>query len=200
MKFIVFILFLTIGYTLSSQSIISSQTQVRTCLQENECSLTNSSSYLFYDETKNQFYLKVDFNKLKTGQDSVDYWLNDLSDTYLYFIAPLQKENFPSLSNANAKTFYVNGKVLLNNIWHDQKIELSIFLTDNSSLNFSQTANKYMNYKVSFGFPVVPKDYKIHKKAHHLKNTIFISIGLGQINLLEPGMEAYLKEVYDAQH
>ena len=57
-----------------------------------------------------------------------------------------------------------------------------------------------MNYKVSFGFPVVPKDYKIHKKAHHLKNTIFISIGLGQINLLEPGMEAYLKEVYDAQH
>lgn len=196
MKHILFVLLLFIEFALSGQSLVSSQTQVRTCVQTNECSIKNNSSYLFYDESKNQFYLKIDFNKLRTGEDSLDYWLDDLSDTYLYAKVPFQKENFPQLSNTNAKTFKINGQIYFNYIWHNQEIELSIYSIENSGLSQSQTINKYTNYKVNFGFSVLPKDFKIHKKAHHLKNTIFVSIGMGHINLLEPGMEGYVKEVY----
>ena len=184
------------SFVVSAQSLVSSHTSVRTCVSDKECSSVSSSSYVFYDESKNAFYLKIDFDKLKVGVDSLDYWLDDLNDTYLFFKAPLRKEDFPTLSNSNAKTFKVNGQLFINDVWRSQSIELSIFGTENSSLNFSQNANPYKNYKVSFGFSIVPKEFKLHKKPHHLKDVIYISIGMGQINLLEPGMESFVQEAY----
>src|SRR5690606_14951365 len=86
----------------SGQDVIPSNTYVRTCLNDIECSSINSSSFLFYDESNSKFYIKIDFNMMKTGNDSVDFWLEDLSDTYFYFKAPLLRENFPDLSSYNA--------------------------------------------------------------------------------------------------
>lgn len=182
---------------IKAQSIISSVAGVRTCLNNQECSSNNSASYLFYDESKNAFYLKLDFNALRTGVDSMDIWLDDLKNKYLYFKAPLRKEEFPALSNNNAKTIQVNAQVFMNQIWDDQPVEISIFSTENSHLNFGQTASPYNNYKASFGFSLDPKTFKLDTMPHHLTETIFISIGLGFINPLEPGMEKYVKEAYD---
>lgn len=185
------------GVVAQTQSIISSIAGVRTCLNNTECSSVNSASYLFYDEAKAAFYLKLDFNALRTGVDSMDVWLDDLKDKYLYFKAPLRKEEFPALSNSNAKTYKVNAQVFMNQVWEDQPAEISIFTTENSQLNYGQTDSHYNKYKVSFGFSLDPRTFKLDTMPHHLTETIFISIGLGFINPLEPGMEKYVKEAYD---
>ena len=183
--------------TLRGQSIISSIAGVRTCLNNTECSSNNSASYLFYDESKNAFFLKLDFNALRLGVDSLDVWLDDLKDKYLYFKAPLRKEEFPNPSNNNAKTISVNAQVFVNQVWDDQPVEISIFSTENSSLNFNQTVSKYNNYKASFGISLDPHTFKLDTMPHHITETIFISIGLGYINPLEPGMEKFVRDVYD---
>jgi len=188
---------LPFGVFSQTQSIISSVAGVRTCLNNTECSSVNSASYLFYDEAKAAFYLKLDFNALRTGVDSMDIWLDDLKDKYLYFKAPLRKEEFPSLSNSNAKTYKVNAQVFMNQVWEDQPVEISIFTTENSQLNYGQTDSQYNKYKVSFGFSLDPRTFKLDTMPHHLTETIFISIGLGFINPLEPGMEKFVKEAYD---
>jgi hypothetical protein len=188
---------LPFGVFSQTQSIISSIAGVRTCLNNTECSSLNSASYLFYDEAKNAFYFKLDFNALRTGVDSMDVWLDDLKDKYLYFKAPLRKEEFPSLSNSNAKTYQINAEVFMNQVWEAQSVDISIFTTENSQLNYGQTSSNYNKYKVSFGFSLDPRTFKLDTMPHHLTETIFISIGLGFINQLEPGMEKFVKEAYD---
>ncbi len=197
MRWLYILALLPFGVFSQTQSIISSVAGVRTCLNNTECSSVNSASYLFYDEAKAAFYLKLDFNALRTGVDSMDIWLDDLKDKYLYFKAPLRKEEFPSLSNSNAKTYKVNAQVFMNQVWEDQPVEISIFTTENSQLNYGQTDSQYNKYKVSFGFSLDPRTFKLDTMPHHLTETIFISIGLGFINPLEPGMEKFVKEAYD---
>lgn len=197
MKKALIALLFSMSFIAEAQSIISSVAGVRTCLNNQECSSSNSASYLFYDESKNAFYLKLDFNALRTGVDSMDLWLDDLKNKFLYLKAPLRKEEFPALSNNNAKTIKVNAEVYINQIWDSQWIEISIFSTENSHLNFNQTPGAYNNYKASFGFSLEPRTFKLDTMPHHLTETIFVSIGLGFINLLEPGMEKYIREAYD---
>ena len=57
---------------------------------------------------------------------------------------------------------------------------------------------KRIKVVVSFNFslPIAPKDFKIHKKPHHLTKTIFIGLALGRINLLLPGQETILGDAY----
>ncbi|MCU0361512.1 MAG: hypothetical protein MUF75_12520 [Bacteroidia bacterium] len=197
MRWLYILALLPFGAFSQTQSIISSVAGVRTCLNNTECSSSRSASYLFYDEAKNAFYLKLDFTALRTGVDSMDTWLDDLKGKYLYLKAILRKEEFPMLSNSNAKTYALNAQVYMNEVWEAQPIELSIFTTENSHLNYGQTVSNYNNYKVSFGFSLDPKTFKLDTMPHKLTETIFISIGLGFINELEPGMEKFVKEAYD---
>src|SRR5688500_19051442 len=110
MKTALFISAFIISFALKGQDVHPSNTYFRTCLSDIECSSINSSSYLFYDEVKSEFYIKIDFNKLKTGVDSVDFWLQELTGSYLYFKAPLLKEQLPSFSNYNRKTVKLIGQ------------------------------------------------------------------------------------------
>jgi hypothetical protein len=187
---------LFLAASLNAQNLVPSNTYVRTCLNDVECSSINSSSHIFYDEAKAQFYLKLDFNAMKTGQDSVDFWLNDLSDTYFFFKASLPREQFPNLSSYNAKTFKMDGQAFLNNIWRHQVIDISIYRAENDLINNSTNANKFDAYKVNFSFSFQPKEFNIHKKPQRLTNTIFVGVGGGQINLLKAGMENQVGEAY----
>ncbi len=196
-KFLIVALFFLCGKYFS-QGIISSNSFIQTCLNKTQCFSINNSSTLFYDETKNAFYLKIDFNKFKTGQDTLDDWLDDLSSTNLYFKAPLDKEQLQSgYSNHHIKTFKIQGKTYLNGIWHNQDIEMNIYSSENSVSEIKNNQNIYDNLKVNFSLALSPKDFKIHKKPHHLKKTILIGVTLGRINLLQPGMQELLKEAYD---
>ena len=193
-----FLLFSLCQSKFFSQGITSSNTFIQTCIHQTQCFSINNSSYLFYDESKNAFFLKVDFTKFKTGQDTLDDWLNDLASTYLYFKASVDKEVFQSgLANHHIKILKLHGYAFLNGVWHKQNVEMSIFNSDNGLLSTSGNNLNYDSFKVNFSISLVPKDYRIHKKPHHLKKTIFIGITLGRINLLNSNTELIPQEVLD---
>jgi len=194
-----FILLLTFATVTNSraQSIISSNTYIQACLDKTQCSAINNSSYLFYDENSSNLFLKIDFASFKTGQDSIDDWLNDLTGTFLYFKAPLQQEAFRGLSNHNHKTVTLNGQLFLNGLWRNKSIELTLFTSDNSIISTNTNGNLYDDVKANFSFSISPKDYKLHKKAHHLRKSIFVAISLGRFNLLLPDAKHLLGEAYD---
>lgn len=181
------------------QELVSSNTAVESCNDQKDCITTKSGSYLFFDETKNEFYLKLDFSKFRTEGDTMDNWINQMSDSLLYFKAILAEEDFPTLSNQNTKTIRLNGRLFYNNIWKDQVVDLNVFPTENTIVpNSTSTSNnfKYDNYKVSFDIPFVPKDFKAYKKLYYNNQTVNIAVNLGRIILLRPGMEFHLKDIY----
>ena len=194
-----FIIVLFIVFSkISAQEIVSSSSSIESCADSANCYNIKGPAYLFYDESKNDLLLKIMFTDFKRQGDTSDNWLNRTSDSILYFKADLQKEQFPTLSNQNTKTIELNGQVYFNNTWRDQKINLSIFSSENSIVNTSNTnANfKYDNYKVNFSLPFVPKQFKAYRKSNYTKQTISINITMGRINLLKPGMENLLKDIY----
>jgi hypothetical protein len=195
--FLFFILVFFVSVRIYSQSIISSNTYIRTCIDKTECSSINNASYLFYDENNNTLYLKVDFNTFKSGQDSIDDWLEDLTGTFLFYKVSFPKEEFIGLSNHRHKTLKLNGQVYLNGIWHNQSVDLTLFSTENSIMTSNTNGNSYDDYKVNFSLSLAPKDFKLHKKPHHLRKTIFIGIALGRINLLQSGAQQILGEAYN---
>lgn len=190
------LVFLFLSVCIKSQLIISSSTFIQTCVQKTQCFSINNASFLFYDESKQALYLKLDFNKFKTGQDTIDDWLTDLTSTNLYFKAPLGAEQFTNLSNHNHKTLKLNGQVYLNGIWHSQTVELSLFVTESNLLNNNNNESIYDVLKMNFSLSILPRDFKVHKKPHHLRKTIFIGISLGRVNQLRPGQEQLLEEAY----
>jgi hypothetical protein len=179
-----------------SQNVRPSNTYVRTCISDIECSSINSSSYIFYDEVKGDFYLMIDFNRLKTGIDSVDFWLNDLAGTNFYFKAPLPPDQLPGVSNYNHKTFKLTGQAFLNDIWRDQTMEVTMIRADHDMLSNTIDADKYEALKVNLSFSIMPRDFRIHKKPQRLTNTIFIGIGSGTINLLTQETISMLGDAY----
>jgi hypothetical protein len=193
---IVFLFFVCAKF--SAQEIVSSSTSIESCADSANCYTVKGPAYLFYDESKNDLFLKIMFTDFKRQGDTTDVWLNRTSDSILYFKADLQKEQFPTLSNQNTKTIELKGQIYFNNKWRDQNINLSIFSSENSIVNTSNTnANlKYDNYKVNFSLPFVPKQFKTYKRSHYNKQTISINITMGRINLLKPGMENLLKDIY----
>ena len=137
----------------------------------------------------------IDFNKLKTGVDSVDFWLEDLNDTYFYFKGPLTRDQLPTLSNYNKKTLRIAGEVFMNNVWRNQTLEITIFRAESDMMSNTTNGNQYSAYRANFNLSVQPKDFNIHKKPQRLTNTIFIGVGSGRINLAT-GMENLLGEAY----
>jgi hypothetical protein len=181
---------------LFSQALLPSNTYVRTCLSDIECSSIDGASFLYYDEATEKFFIKVDFNELKTGRDSVDFWLSDLDDTFLYFKASVKKENFPSLSSYNARTIRMDGQIFLNGIWRSKSIDMSLVRADKDMLSNTTGGGKYDAFNVNLSFSFLPKDFNIHKKPTRLSNTVFIGINAGRINLITSGMETQLGEAW----
>ncbi len=198
MKYIIPLCFaVLLQLSVKSQEVFPSDTYVRTCLNDIECSSINSSSFLFYDENRGKFYIKIDFNLLKTGIDSVDFWLQDLSGTNFYFKASLPPSDLPHLSNYNRKTFHLAGQSYLNGVWRPKTIDITVFRAEGDMMSNDTDARKTSATRVNFNFAIQPKDYDIHKKPQRLTNTIFVGVGSGRINTLEFGMENLVGEAFD---
>ncbi|MBA3680308.1 MAG: hypothetical protein H0W73_03835 [Bacteroidetes bacterium] len=198
MKLHYILFFLVFSFKVFSQDIVSSGTSLESCQNSNNCYTVKGPSYLFYDESKNNFFLKIYFSDFKTEGDTTDTWINRTQDSLLYYRAELQKENIPQLSNQNTKTLKLNGQIYFGGKWKDQPIELTIYSSQNSIVNTANTNSnfKYDNYKVNFSLSFVPKDFKVYKKLYYLNQTISVNVTLGRINLLQPGMESILADIY----
>lgn len=198
MKRFLLVFILLISTKLSAQEIISSSTSIESCSDSANCYTVKGPAYLFYDESKNNFFLKVNFEDFKKQGDTSKVWLYNSHAKTLYFKADLQKEQFPPLSNHSNKTFEINGQIFFENKWQDQTVELTIFSSENSIVNTSNTnANyKYDDYKVNFSLPFVPTHFKTYKKPSYARQTLLINVTMGRINLLKPGLENLLEDIY----
>lgn len=197
MKALITTLFVIITLLIKGQNIISSNVYVQTCIQKTNCFSENSSAFIFYDETRQELILKIDFKKVKTGKDTLDDWMEDLAGSYFYFTGNVNKEDFLNLSNNNSRQLKVNGKILFNDIVQTTQTEITIFHTsENSLMNRTTNDNNFDLYKITFGLSFLPKDFKIHKRPHHLKKSITIGVSAGRINQLKPEMEKLVEEVH----
>jgi hypothetical protein len=197
MKERIILLFLLIASGLNAQNIISTNAYVQTCIQKTNCFSENITAFMFYDESREELILKVDFNKVKTGKDTLDDWKEDLSGSYFYFIGHLNKDVFVQQSNNNSRQIKLNGKIFFNDIWQTTITEITVFqTTENSMLNRNTNDNSYDFYKLTFGLSFMPKDFKIHKRPHHLKKSISIGVSAGRVNQLKPEMEKLVEEIH----
>lgn len=195
MKQTFLILFISLCSTLSSQRLMNSTVHLQTCYHNKECFSVAESGMIYYDETSHWLYLKLDFNKFKLGNDTLDEWLDDLDENFLYYKAQVAPEQFPSLSNHNSRQFKVNGFVKANGVMHERKGEMAVYEISEQSMLYVNNDNKYFDHlRIILALNVIPKEHGIDKKKHHLKKTIYVQISQGYINLIKPGMESIVSE------
>lgn len=181
-----------------AQYLFSSNTVVESCNDLDSCLSINNSSYLYYDETKNEFFLKVDFSNFRS-KTVADNWLNKERDTILYFRMLFPKENFPVLGMEERQSFKVNGRIFYNNKWKDLPVEITMFSSQNSPANTTSPGTNsasFEQYKINFTLPFVPSEFKSYSEIYYNSQTVRINVTQGRINLLKPGMENLLSEVY----
>lgn len=166
-----------------AQDLRSSKTYVNTCYDKHQCFSLSEGSYIFYNTANTELYVLVDFNKFRTDNDSLDEWLSDLSDSKLVFKGYLGKENIMDLTHHNSKTMVINGLMTFDHITRAQSIEFTFFEIAQNGILFKNNEQDYLDrIHVNLQFSLMPKDFKIDKKPHHLKKVITVSIYRGIIN------------------
>lgn len=177
-----------------AQDIVSSPTYIETCLENKQCVAMENSGYLFYDQSKNALYLKVNF---KTREDSSVYWLSDLSDDNLYFKVVVPDDFFKGTTNYNQREFKLNGKVYLNGAWQQQTIDLLLLSSENSIASLDKRTNTFDDYKVNFSIAILPADFNLNVHPEFTE-ILYVALLSGRINPLLPGMEVALGAAYNA--
>ena len=198
MKLHLFILVFICCFKIQAQELISSNTTVESCNDQQNCLNVPNFSLLYYDENTSQFYLHVNFGAFRVGADTNDNWLNRIQDTNFYFKAMMAKEFFPQLGNQSTRDITLHGEIFYGGKWKKQDIDMQIFTTESSILNTTNTNTnlQYDNYKVTFEIPFVPKDFKNYKNLYYNNQTVNVIVTMGRLNLLRPGMEGLLDGAY----
>lgn len=176
--------------SLFSQDVKPSKTYIQTCYQNQQCFSLNDNSFIFYNPSNHELTITTDMAKFKIGNDTLDEWLNDLDDTKLTFRGLLNTDNLLLLTHHNSKAILVNGQISFNGVIHAHTIEITLFEITREGMLYSDNKNDYfdrINANLQFGF--YPKEFKINKKAHHLKKKITLAIYKGYINPYKPEFE-----------
>lgn len=169
--------------TLSAQDIFPSKTYINTCYNDQQCFSLNSAAFIFYNNDNHELSFSIDFSKFKTGNDTIDNWLDDLDDTKLTFKGQLNYDNLLVLTHHNSKAIKVSGLMTFNNVSHAHSIEVNIFEVSREGVLFQNNQQDYNDrINVNLGFAFMPKEFKIDKKAHHLKKKITVGIYRGYVN------------------
>lgn len=195
-RFTILISFIIFSNLVSAQAVISSAAYIQTCIQKTNCFSINNTSYLFYDDTKEELILKIDLTKFKIGQDSLDDWMEDLSGSNFYFVGHLSKRDILHLGTNENRTFKVNGNIVFNGVTQAISTEVILFIANDSGILSQKTIdNAFDAYRVNFGLSFLPKDFKIHKRPHHLTKVITIGVAAGRLNQLKPEMQGLIKDL-----
>lgn len=175
-----------------SQNLIPSTTYLQLCYNKKACFSIANSSLIFFNNQNNELILQVDFDKFKTGNDTLDEWLNDLEHRHLVFKGHLNTNNLLLLSHHNSKPIMVNGIVTFNGISKPHTIELNIFEISNAGILFNNNSQDYFDrVNINTQLAFFTKDFNINK---HYKKTITIALYRGYINELKPEMESLIKD------
>ncbi len=180
-----------------SQAVITSPVYIQTCFQKTNCFAVSQLGYLFYDESNNEMIFKLDLTRSKTGKDTLDDWMDDLKGTNLYFVAQIKKEDLLSISINNSKAIHVSGSLYFNDTKQDITADITAFRSAEGNQIKQQriTENVIENYTLNFGISFSPKDFKIHKRPHHLKKEINLGVAFGSINILKPEYQNLISDL-----
>lgn len=182
-------------FTLQAQEVYPSMTFVQTNYHNHQCFANDNASQLFFNEDNKELYVIVDFSKVKVGHDTIDAWLDDLDDSKLYFKTIITSDKLLLLTNNNTRTLKVSGKVKFNDVVNELTLDMTFFEISKEGMLYRNNGNDYYDrIRASFQLEILPKDYKIDKKIHHLKKPIIISIGSGYVNQLKPGLESWIEK------
>ncbi len=178
---------------LFGQNIHSSNTFIKTNYNHEGFFANKNSSKLFYNAGNSELYLIIDFANFKTGIDSLDEWLDDLSDTKFIYKTVVPTENLPPFSNNGYKSFKLNGTINFNNVAQPHSVEMILYQLLTEGEFHTNAGNLYSdNIRVILQLSFKPKEFKIDKKKHHLKKTIAINIDDGRFNLITPETEHFI--------
>lgn len=180
-----------------SQAVITSPVYIQTCFQKTNCFAVSQLGYLFYDESSNEIIFKLDLTRSKTGKDTLDDWMDDLKGTNLYFVAQIKKEELLAIAINNSKTIHVSGSLYFNDTKQDITSDITAFRSAEGNQIKQQriVENVLENYTLNFGISFSPKDFKIHKRPHHLKKEINLGVAFGSINVLKPEFQNLINEL-----
>ena len=196
MKSFIFLVFLSY-YSAFSQAARSSKAYVNTCFNKHQCFSVNETQgcFVFYNQENQELKVLLDFSKFKTGNDTLDIWLDDLDDTYFIFNGFIKNKKFLELSPNNAFSLNLNGTISFNNVFSSHFAELSLFEISNQGMLYHDNSQDYLDrVQANIMITFYPREFKIDKKPHHLKKSISIAIYRGYINLYKPEHEYLFKK------
>lgn len=171
--------------SLAQQTLRKSNAYIQTCYQSQTCYSISQSAMVTYNANYHDLTISMNFSEFKTGVDSLDEWLADLTESNLVFKVQLNEDQFPVISNHNSKSYRLKGDLTVNNQTHKHVADIVIFDSGDSQVQTPNSANSGIDkLHINFSIQFLPKEFGIDKKKHHLKKTIFINIGNGYINYI----------------
>lgn len=140
-------------------------------------------SVLYYNQGNSELTLVIDFASLKSGVDSLDEWLLDLTDSKFIFKGHLPQGDLLTLTHHNLKSLEISGMAEFNGKAHKQTVLISFYEISKEGVLFRNTgADYYDRVSANIQLTFLPKYFGVNKKPHHLKKKISIAIGRGIIN------------------
>lgn len=184
MKHIIFSFLLIVGAaSIHAQELKRSSTYIDTYYHGEKHFSIRDASEIYFHEGNSEMTIIVDFARLRTGVDSLDEWLLDLSDSKLTFKAPLPAGDLLTLTHHNLKSLEVEGVANFNGRSHRQLASIHFYELSKEGMLFTNTGSDYYDrVGVNIQLTVLPKQFGIDKKPHHLKKKVSIAIGRGTIN------------------
>ncbi len=167
------------------QSVKRSLTYIDTYYHGEKHFSIKEVSEVYHNTGNSEIQVEIDFSKLKTGVDSLDEWIIDLSDTKLIFKGHLPVGDLLLLSHHNMKSLEINGEVTFNGKTHPQVTLINFYEISKDGILFQNTGEDYYDrIAAHIQLTILPKHFGVNKKPHHLKKKISIAIGKAIINKL----------------
>jgi hypothetical protein len=185
MKQILAIIFLIGSFSLSfgQEKSKRSNTYIDTYYHGEKHFSIKDASVISFNEGNSELTLVIDFASLKSGVDSLDEWLLDLTDSKFVFKGFLPPGDLLTLSHHNLKSLEITGIAEFNGITHRQEVLISFYEVSMDGMLFINSgADYYDRIAANIQLTFLPKFFGVDKKPHHLKKQISIAIGRGIIN------------------
>ncbi|MBL7918938.1 MAG: hypothetical protein JNJ40_01410 [Bacteroidia bacterium] len=182
-SFILLAIFFLAGINAQSQTKIASAAYIDTYYHGQKFFSIKEAAMVFYEREQGELNIEIDFSNFKSGVDSLDEWLIDLTETKFTFKAHLAQTDLLILTHHNTKSLSVTGTASFNNQSHPMKIQFNMYeISREGMLMITNTNDVLDRIAANIQLSIYPKDFGINKKPHHLKKVISVAIGRAVLN------------------
>lgn len=183
--FFTLLIILIFPRTESAQMLSSSRVYVQTNYHKEVCFSFSSDAVLLYDANKQELNFYIDFATFKVGIDSLDEWLEDLSDSKLKFVAKLSEDQLPPPTNHSSRLLHLSGDLTMNGKTNRHTIDAVFFTTTDQNIQPKTSGNaQFDKTRIHLSLAFLPKEFGVDRRPHHLKKSIVIKVADGFVNFV----------------